>query len=980
MAEAATPRLFGLPPGADFPAELVEGILSRHATADPTTLARVQLFVNTARMARRVTRLFQAKGSLLLPKIRLITDIAVLAPQPTAPVVPDLRRRLELSALIARLIDSDPALAPRAATFDLAGSLAALFDEMVFEGVAPGTLAGLDVADQSGHWARSLRFIAIVEGFLSRTGETTSARRLRAAAEALVERWQSDPLDSPVILAGSTGSRGTTALLMQGVACLPQGAVVLPGFDFEQPAAIWDRLDDPLLSEDHPQYRFARRMADLGLAPADVQRWTEADPRRDRNRLLSLALRPAPVTDQWRSEGPALGPLPAATDGMSLIEADSPRLEALAIALRLRQAVEDGQRAALITPDRMLTRQVTAALDRWRLVPDDSAGHPLGLTAPGRFLRHLTGLMGERLTAEPLLTLLKHPLCNSAPGQRGDHLANTRALELWLRRKGPPFLTGPALMDWAKDRGAERIAWAGWIARSLAPLAEAPRAPLGTHLDALRSAANALSDGTGTAPGRLWTGEAGEKALNVLDQLEAEALHAGEMTVIEFRALLDALLAADEVRDTQTAHPGVTIWGTLEARVQGADLVILAGLNDGTWPQLPAPDPWLNRALRQQAGLLLPERQVGLSAHDFQQAAAAPEVVLTRATRDAEAETVVSRWLNRLTNLMNGLPGTQGPEALAAMRARGARWLEMARTLDAAFDPVPPERRPAPRPPVGARPTQFSVTRIKTLIRDPYAIYARDILKLRPLDPLRQEPDAPLRGEVLHTIFERFIKACPDPAAPGAKAQLQQIAAETLAEEVPWPTARRIWAAKLARVVDWFLETEIQRRAEADPLLIERRGDFAVPGTPVTLTGKADRIARRQDGRLLIYDYKTGTPPSAKEMEHFDKQLLLEAAMAEAGAFPGVPAAPVAAVAHIGLGAKPVFTPLPLRDHEAETPLDPDRTVLELRRLIDSFAVRSKGYPSRRAMHKTWNDGDYDHLARHGEWDDSDAPSPEDVG
>ena len=89
------------------------------------------------------------------------------------------------------------------------------------------------------------------------------------------------------------------------------------------------------------------------------------------------------------SEGPSLGSLTDATHDITLVETDTPRQEAEAIALKLREAAAANRKAALVTPDRNLTRQVAAALDRWNLVPDDSAGVPLAQTASGRLLRQI---------------------------------------------------------------------------------------------------------------------------------------------------------------------------------------------------------------------------------------------------------------------------------------------------------------------------------------------------------------------------------------------------------------------------------------------------------------------------------------------------------------------------------------------------------------------------------------------------------------
>lgn len=973
------PRVFAVPPGADFPRAVADGILARMADQPPEALARVTIYLNTRRMERRLHAILSGTGARLLPRLRLVTEIGRDLVLPgLAPPPPPLRRRLELAQLVAGVIAQDPTLAPRAAIHDLADSLAALIDEMQGEGVDPAAIRGLDVEDLSGHWARSLAFLGIVQDYIGASPGTASGPEAhqRALVEAQIRLWDETPPADPVILAGSTGSRGTTAGLMQAVARLPQGAVILPGFDRDLPEALWPTLRQ---TEDHPQARFARLLDALGIGPGEVADWGGTAPSPARNRLVSLALRPAPVTDQWLSEGPALRNLGKATDGLSLAEAPSPRIEALTIALRLRRAAEEGVTAALISPDRALTRQVAAALDRWGIEPDDSAGRPLDLSAPGRLLRHIAALFGTRLEGARLLELLKHPLTVSGSDKRGAHLMRTRELELVLRRAAAPHPDLSLLEDWAKD-DKERQGWVRWIAEATFELDTVGTRPLTDHVRLLWERAEMLAAGPDTpGSGALWETAAGEAALAAMEELDREAAYGGEMTPADFAALLDTVLRGREVRDPVRSHPGVMIWGTLEARVQGADLVILGGLNDGTWPDLPPPDPWLNRRMRAEAGMLLPDRRIGLAAHDFQQAIAAREVLLTRATRDDEAETVPSRWLNRLTNLLAGLSGTGGPEALATMRQRGRGWVMSAHALDRDFDPVSAENRPSPRPPVQVRPRQLSVTRIQTLIRDPYAIYAREVLRLRPLDPLTPTPDAGLRGTVLHRVLESFIAEGVPADTALARTRLLEIADQQLGASVPWPVDRQLWKARLARVADRFLDGEARRQAEGTPYPRERRGTFPLEDLGFTLIGAADRIDRLHDGRLAIYDYKTGTPPSRDQVRHFDKQLLLEAVMAEAGAFDGVPASPVAQVAYIGLGSTPKVETLALVQSDSDD-FRTGTVVADLRRLLTAYGTRSRGYTARRAMMRMRFEGDYDHLARFGEWDDSDPAIPGDVG
>ena len=966
-----SPRVFALPPGVDFPRALLKGLESRLALAPPEAWARIHLVVNTRRMTRRLRDLFDAGPPRLLPRLSLVTQLGD-GPDTDRlpPPVPPLRRRLELVELVGRLLDQQPDLAARASLYGLADSLAGLMEEMQGEGVDAQAIRDLDIEDMSGHWARAQAFIAIADQFTGDAEMLDTQARQRLVVENLIARWQVTPPDHPVILAGSTGSRGTTLMLMKAVANLPLGAVVLPGYDFDQPESVWSHLGGSNGSEDHPQFRFSNLMREMDLGPCDIKPWTEATPPAPgRNRLISLALRPAPVTDAWMSEGPELDRLSEATAAMTLVEAPSPRSEALAIALRLRQAAEAGQSAALITPDRMLTRQVSAALDRWNILPDDSAGVPLNLSPPGRFLRHVAGLFVKRLSGEMLLTILKHPLCHDGAG-RGEHLLHTRDLELDLRRCGPPFPDAASLAEIASRKGMPQ-SWIEWAGSQFCDQHFVGDRPLSDWIAHLRQLAERISAGSnGEDSGTLWHRNAGQKALSVITALETEAEYGGQMSAHEFADLLGALLANEEVRDRDAPHSGIMIWGTLEARVQGADLLILGGLNDGSWPEATRPDPWLNRRMRVAAGLLLPERRIGLSAHDFQQAIAASEVWLTRAKRSDDAETVASRWLNRLTGLLDGLPGQAGPQALADMRSRGSEWLGWAEAIDAAphTEPAP---RPSPRPPIAARPRKLSVTEIKRLIRDPYAIYAKHVLRLRPLDPLVQEPDALLRGIAIHEILEELIKTSLKDPSVLTHAGFLDLSRRILARMIPWPTAQRLWLARIERIADAFVNAEIARRVTATPFAFEARGLARLTPLDFTLTARADRIDRDDSGRLVMIDYKTGAPPTSSQQASFDKQLLIMAAMAEQGGFEGIRPVEVANAVFIGLGSTLKEVPAPL----AEEP--PSKVWTDLGILIAAYFNPDQGFTARRMLHKDSDVGDFDHLARFGEWDRTTDPTPE---
>ena len=980
------PRLFGLPPGADAAKRIAEGLIARAGLA-PDALADVLVVVNTARMRRRLIEELAGRGPRVLPRIVLIEELAAQTPVPgLPPAAPRLRRRLELTQLVAALLRQDDRLAPRAHLYDLADTLNALIEEMHGEGVAPSALSDLEVGDQSAHWERSLRFLLIAAPYFEAAEAPDVSQRLRVVGERLAAAWEEAPPRHPIVFAGSTGSRGATARLMRAVARLPQGALILPGYDFDLPVPVWGTLDQgpeeggrTLPAEDHPQYRFHALLRGLEAEPDHVVPWDdEGAPDPGRARIVSLALRPAPVTDGWLSAGPALGPLAPLAERMTLLEAPAPREEAVTIALGLRAAAVRGLRAALVTPDRTLARRVAAMLGRWGIVPDDSAGVPLHLSPPGRLLRQIARLSCARIGIEPLIALLKHPLTHSDE-DRTAHLRRVRRLEYKLRREGPPYPSAQDFADWAETQDEDDGcgAWCEWLG-AITERADRADLPLEEHVARHVDIAVRLAGGPGGTPGRLWEEAAGVAALTAMEELAREAAHGGTLSERDYADLLDRYLAAIEVRRSEIVDTRIRILGTQEARIGGVDLAILGGLNDGTWPAAPDPDPWLNRALRQRAGLPLPERRIGLMAHDFQQAANAPEVWFTRSVREGDP-TTRSRLLSRILNLLDGLPETGGRAVLAAMRAKGAEWLRMAEGLDLpteaelAMPEARPAPRPAPAPPIAARPQTWSPSAIRTLIRDPYAIYAGRVLRLPKLHGLRPQPDAALRGTLVHEGLRAFVAGTAEGGAPDDKARLLVCLEAAFAAGCDWPAERRAWLAQAEHFADWFLAGETERAAAAALVLLERKGEMAL-GPAGTLRATADRIDLRTDGTAAVFDYKTGQPPREKEQKAFEPQLLIEAMMIEAGAWPEIGAPRVAEASYLRIGRDPRSEPAPIDDRPSEV------VKRHLLALLEAYREPDRGFPAALALRMAGDVGDYDHLARRGEWGLTEPPVTERVG
>ncbi|MBC6443532.1 MAG: double-strand break repair protein AddB [Rhodobacteraceae bacterium] len=984
-------RVFSIPMGQDFARTFAQGLLQRIQDQPPEALARTLVLTNSNRMGTAVKTALSSSGARLLPRIQTLDRVPDL-PEfrlDLPPKTPALRRMLMLARATGAFLEAEPDVAPQSARFSLAHLLARLMDEMQAEGVSTGDLQDINIDRYSEHWARNLRFLQIMGQYRDSRRGSDPLDRLRLGSQQLAERWQANPPDTPIIIAGSTGSRGATSVLMKAVAALPQGAVVLPGWDDVQPARIWSKMTTEDILQDHPQSMLQATCGHLRINPAHLPVWTPEDTSLNpRKKLISLALRPAPFTDDWLAESQGIkADLDIALSGVALMIASNPKTEADGIALRLRAAVEDSRSAVLISPDRSLTRRVSAALRRWGIEPDDSAGCPLQQTPPAVFCRLIASCIGQPLRPDVLTAILKHPMAGSSD-RKSNRKLFSRLFEIQHLRGGPPEIPLSDLKAWAErsdeeGKKSERMDWADWVITGLSGLGDLKSGTLGDFVLAHIHAAEMLASPEEAAGScTLWAGSDGEGLRVVFSDLMEEDAAAGLLTAQDYRNLVQTVLSERQSRTARVRHPSIAIWGTREARVEQRDLVILGGLNDTVWPGSEEPDPWLNRDMRKQLGLPTADRQTGLSAHDFQQAFCAPYIMMTRSVRDGEAPTVPSRWIIRLLNLLIGL-GEVGQAAIDTMKRRGQPWLLRSARLDKLSLPVPLSPRPAPCPPVDARFKKLSVTSVEKLIRDPYAIYAEHSLRLRKLQPLQTDPDARTRGIALHNIIEAFNTIYQETLPAEPEKRFMEVAEDVLSRSVPRAGLRRIWLMRLDRVVHHLMAQEADRRAAGDIEGQEVWGERLTTDPIIRLYGKADRIDRLTDGRVAIFDYKAGVPPSRKETEYFKKQLDLEAAIAASGGFSrkgpdgdmqAIAAADVAFVEYIGLSGQGL-TDATKSERRVMTCEDTARIWAGFEALVRSYADAGQTFPSRPRMQGLDYACDYDHLARKGEWWESDEPT-----
>jgi ATP-dependent helicase/nuclease subunit B len=964
-------RLFTIPPWRPFADDLAAGLLARAGAMD---LARTVVLLPGRRAVRALTEaLVRTSGgrALLLPRMVAIGDLDEedLAGWEEAPLVPELSGTAGLlpeiaplarQVALARILADTRGLAA-AEAMRMGRLLGAALDTLEIEGRRASDLAdAVPAGELQAHWAENAKILEAVmthwPALLEARGAIDAARRRNLQLDALAARWSHTPPPFPVLLAGFASAPPAVARLARAVVRLEHGLLVLPGLDpalsTEGWAIVRGEAGEPGL-ETHPQHGMARLLHDVGLSLKEAQPWpfagTRAGSAPERAALVARALEPPGLAEP----GPAT-PSPRALAGVRMVEAANPVEEALLIALALRQIVEQlGRTAALVTPDRALAARVTVQLRRFGIDIDDSAGRPLAATLPGSLLVALATAAAERFAPNALLALLQHPLVCAGDARLG-WLGQVRLLDrLALRGIRPgPGLSGVAARLRARPKAPETLR--SWWQDQAAPLL-APLDPLPGTADALLDRLRAVAEGL--AGEALWAGEGGRALARLFEALEPSRAELARLRVgpDETAALVTTLLSGVVVRPRAARHPQLAIWGPLEARLQSADLLVLGGLNEGSWPGAPAPDPFLAPAIRRALGLPGLARRIGLQAQDFASATGAPELLVTRAAREGGAPTVASRFWQRLVAACGSLPDGDG------LIPSGAALRAAARALDrpAANRPCP---RPEPAPPAAERPRALSVTEVVLLKADPFAFYARRMLGLQPLDPRDAEPTAGERGQVVHRILERWLDEKVPPHALDALIDEELL---TLGER---PEIAALWRPRVARMIAWAVDELIQT-PDLSAVAWEAQGVTDVRG--VNLKGRVDRIDRTPEG-LRIIDYKTGGVPSGSDVANlWQTQLALLAGMATRGAFGAKAQHPVAALDYLKLsGGREAGSVIRALRGKGAPPLDQHIADAwqDLEGLVDRLLLGSAPFRAKASLVYGRRFRDFDHLARLAEW------------
>ena len=875
MAEPTRPEVYSIAAHRGFADALVAGLVPRYAK-DGLGLARLTLLLPSGRAIRTVSEAFirhmgeEGGGGLLLPRMVTIGDLSLdealgplldpLVASDIPPAVDPTYRWLRLAALLSEEMGADAPEGPP--LFRQARMIAETMDRLLVEDIAPEDLLGervLDVVGSvAGHWQNSLRRFARVQARwrveLAEMGRVDAATRRNLLFAHAAESWRAEPPATPIVAAGVTSAAPALARLLRVVSELPEGSVILPDLDLSLSDEAWEELGNAGLADEaqgeiigrrdaptHPQYHLKLLLNRMGVNRGEVQQWHRrgigaANP--DRTHAVSALFLPPEASKSWvdlPSEKRRLA-------SVRLLETGNPEEEAQAVALAVRRKLETPQqRVAVITPDRALASRIVHHLRRWEIQADDSAGAPLGDTPAGRAMLLLAQVIAENAAPVPLIALLGHPAMGIGDAEnpdraRADWLDALRRFEDRLRGPRPSPGLGPLRVVAAKADVAE---WWDGVAARLEPLMSGEEAPLA---DLLGDLARVLESFCGEG---IWAREDGRALGNFVEDLRQQA-QAAE-TVLDPGDLHDVLSDAMErvaVRPAYGGHPRVGVYGLLESRMARADLIICAGLNEGTWPGGSSPDPLLAPPVLRALGVPGAEFRIGLAAHDLAGALGAPEVLLTRAHRDADGPAIPSRFFLRIKALLGDLADRHQEVELPAL-------VHALRDADSA----PPYPVPEPCPPAEVRRVSISATSLDRLRSDPYQFSARSILHLSEIDPLDAVPSPAWQGTLAHAILEEWHKQ------GGA---LTDLAEKHLAAMDAHPLTRALWEPRLMAALEW-IANQVEAEADRRIVAVEEKGRHLFNG--IEITGTADRIDRLSDGSYAIVDYKTGGPPSKKMVE-----------------------------------------------------------------------------------------------------------------
>ncbi|MBP3546716.1 MAG: PD-(D/E)XK nuclease family protein [Alphaproteobacteria bacterium] len=879
------PNIYNVPIGCSLVDILAEHLLNKYKN-NLLGLTDVTVFLPNRRAVRELRNAFvrlHGMNATLLPQILPLGSVdedgfffsgnEIKLP----PVISSVERLMIFIRLICARPDNFKveSLTTAQACY-LANELSTLIDMVNNERLKFEKLNDIVPEEYASHWQNTLQFLKIITEFYPKILEERNLSDIGDYNNKLLseqnKNLQKNPSEKEIIVAGTTATFPAMKELVKTISELKNGSVYLSGIDKFLDDSAWDMIE-----ETHPQFELKQLLEFLQISRHDIPDAVSHN-NSEREKLFSEVMRPAESSDSWLSLNKDSFSAKA-LDGLKLIECRDSKEEALIIAAIMRHNLETPEKTtALVTQDRNLARCVSNELLRWGIKADDSAGIPLSQTPQGIFLRLIAKVCEEDFSPLSLLSLYKHPF--TCAGKTNYEIRRQiREYEKSVLRN----------RNCKKIKDNDFITHQKSLFNELHDLMNQPKASfkelLNKHLQLAEFLATS-KDKNGADV--LWCEEEGEVAASLMGNLLEHADTLGEIKQGQYADLFGALLNGTIVRSKYGAHPRLRILGPIEARLCSFDCVIVSGLSEGIMPANSSSGAWLSRPMKEKFGYPLPEKSIGVLAHDFCEMCAAKEVYLTRSDRVQNTPMVKSRWWMRLETVLKAIDF----DINILYQSPYTYWC---RQLDRTQN-ITPIEAPHPAPPLESRPRELWASDMERLICNPYSVYASKILKLKKINDFDQTPDAVDMGNIVHNVLEQFYKQYPEHLPQNAKKIMEELAENLLNENEIEDSIKLFWKIRIERMIDWILQKEENLRIDIKHTHCEVKGrtSFQSSGGEFIVGAKADRIDETTNGTVRVIDYKTGYAPQNTKVEKgYAPQLPIEGIIAQKGDFEEISAKPV---------------------------------------------------------------------------------------
>ncbi len=678
----------------------------------------------------------------------------------------------------------------------------------------------------------------------------------------------------PIIAAGSTGSMKATSRLLKTISSLENGFIFLFGLDKDIKPEIWD-----VISDSHPQFMLKRLLETLKILPNQVKdiKFEQFQQKDEQiNKLLSYSFLPASKTDIWTKINDLSE---VSVQDLTQIECKDSFDEAAIISLIMLKAInQKDQSAALVTSDKNLAMMVKEILLKFDVNIDNSKNNKLVDSEIVSYLLSIAVFMTLDFKASNLLTILKNKITRVG-FEDVFYLDNLKLFELEILRKNFSLKNIDLVAQKIEEFNDDNLSdWFKKIRTTLNifSLKEGKSSFYQVLLKNLECAKKLSENNKNEIGLDKLTGV--EEFFEFLEEVRGEASSFKVESEVYYK-ILRQFLSGYNFDIKQNHHPRLHILSPIEARLMNFDVMIVSNLNENEFSSQIKTQNWLSRKMRLDFGLSDLTRKIGVSAFDFSNYLGNRQVFLTRSLLSNNSPTTKLRFLLKLetvlkaTNLVDKLDD-------------GKYWYFLLEEFnnfqeDNRFLSEKKRHQQLSKnlanPPLKDRIKKISVTDVGKWIRDPYYIYAKRILNLKPLNKIDEEASFANFGNFVHETLENFVNDY-DKIDKNNRLNilLTTYGQKYFIKYFLNQENHLLWWPRFENIAKWFIKNEIEVRKNLKNCDTELSANIVIDG--VNISTKIDRINVDLEGNIEIIDYKTGMIAAALDIRKgLEPQLPLEA-------------------------------------------------------------------------------------------------------